>query len=111
MKCPSCKTKVSAADYRNDPWAKVDNNGDGYYLCPSCGKSLVHRWAFGLSFLLFIMVVGALFEALAFGVALFINSTLGLGESASEFVRFACYALVIAAVCLYLIQPVEVTTE
>lgn len=111
MKCPSCKTKVGTADYRNDPWAKVDKHGDGYYLCPACGKSLVHRWVVGPSLLLFIIVAGPLFAAMAFGVASLINSTLGLGETASEFVRFACYTIVIGGMCLYLVQPVEVATE
>ncbi len=111
MKCPSCKTKVGTADYRNDPWAKVDKHGDGYYLCSSCGRSLVHRRVIGPSFLLLIIVAGALSEALAFGVASLINSTLGLGDSASEFVRFACYTIVIGGMCLYYVQPVEVTTE
>ena len=111
MKCPSCKTKIGSEHYKNDPWAKVDKNGEGYFSCPSCDKNLVHRWVFGPSFWLFIIVAAPLLGALAFGVALSISTALGLGESASEFVTFACYAVVAAMLWLYAVRPVEVTTD
>ena len=111
MKCPSCKTKLGSADYRNDPWAKIDKNGEGYYLCPSCEKALVHRWTIGPSILLFVFVAVPISEALVFLATVTITSILGFGEPESEFVRFGCYALVVTAVCLYSIQPVEVSTD
>jgi hypothetical protein len=73
VKCPSCKTKIGSKDYKNDPCAPLED------------------WP---AILVFIIVAGALSEALAFGVALFINAFLDLGT-----------------LCLYIVQPIEVTTE
>ena len=111
MKCPSCKTKIGSTDYKDDPWAKVDKNGEGYYLCPSCGKSLVHRWVIGPSFIIFLIAAGVLSEALAFVLAMLVNTVLALPETASDFVTYLSYAMVFGAVCLHLVQPVEVTAE
>lgn len=111
MKCPLCETKIESEHYKNDRWARVDKNGEGFYLCPGCNKSLVHRYVISPSFLLFLIAAGALSAALPFVVASFLNDVLGFGEAASDFLGIACYALLIGALCLYIFRPVEVETE
>ena len=112
VKCPSCKAKIQASDYKNDPWSKVDKHGEGFYVCPSCGKNLVHRWTIGPSFVLLLIVVGPivylLSEILAFAALWLIGTISDPGESTSEAVTFLSYALVAGVTCLYIIQPVEV---
>lgn len=115
VKCPSCKAKITASDFTNDPWSKVDKHGEGFYECPSCGRKLVHRWAFGASFLLFVFVgaavVGLLSEALALGVLWLIGMFAIPGEAVSEAVTFSSYVSVAGFVCIYAVRLVEVESR
>jgi predicted RNA-binding Zn-ribbon protein involved in translation (DUF1610 family) len=115
VKCPSCKSKISSSNYKNDPWSKVDKHGEGFYVCPSCGKQLIHRWAFGPSFFLFTLVAaaigGVVAEVLASAIIGLIGMFTSAGESMSEGVTFFSYALVAGAICLYVVQPIEVESR
>ena len=111
MKCPWCGSKVGSEHQKNEPWVRGDKTGRGFYQCPRCDKSLIHRYEASPLVILPLFVAGAMSAAIPIGVAIFFTSVLGFGYELSIAVGAVIFVSLIVALWFHSFQPVDVKAE
>ena len=111
MKCPWCGSKIGSEHRKNDPWVRGDNTGQGFYQCPRCDNSLVHRYEVSPLIVLPLFVVGAMSLGIPFGVAIFLGSVSGLSYELAFGVGTIIFVSLIVSLWFYSFQPLDVKTD
>jgi endogenous inhibitor of DNA gyrase (YacG/DUF329 family) len=111
MKCPWCGSKIGSEHQKKKPWVRGDKTGQGFYQCPRCDKSSVHRYEANPLIIFPLFVVGAMSIALPFGATFFFSSVLGLGYDLSIAAGVVLFVSLIVALWFYSFQPLEVKAE
>lgn len=111
MKCPWCGSIIGSEHQKKKPWARGDKTGQGFYQCPRCDKSLVHRYEISPLIILPLFVAGVMSAAFPFGAAFFFSSVLGIGDDLSIAAGVVFFVSLTVALWFYSFQPLEVKTE
>ena len=111
MKCPWCDSKIGPEHRKEDSWVRGDKTGQGFYQCPQCDKSLVHRYEVSPLIVLPLFVVGAMSLGIPFGVAFFLGSVSDLSYELAFGVGTIVFVSLIVALWSYSFQPLDVKAE
>lgn len=111
MKCPWCGTKIESEHQIKERWVRGSKSGQGFYRCPRCAKSLVHRYEINLSVIVALFLVGAASTFIPIVVEVIFKSVFGFGEDLSGVAGLAFCASLIGALWYFSFQPVDVKPE
>ena len=108
MKCSWCGSKVGSEHRKDGSWVRGENTGQGYFQCPQCNKSSIHRYEMNPIILLPLFVVGAVSSAIPYAVAFLLVEIYDFSYGIAFGAGVVVFLTLIVSLWLYSFQPLHV---